>query len=71
MADTYKLQLKFGTMSGVKTWSFSNAKSGLTADAVQEAANVMIANGSIYKYPPLTLDSAKIVKTETTTLISN
>lgn len=68
MASTTKLQLKFGTMSGVKTWTFGYMQSALSANDVNAAMDAMITNGSIYKYPPLTKDSATLVKTETTTI---
>lgn len=61
--STAKIQFTFGTLAGAKTWTFSNADSDATDSAVKNAAQVMIANGSIYKYPPLTAESAKIVIT--------
>ena len=66
MASSAKLQLKFGTLSGVKTWSFSYADTEVTQQNVTAAMQAMINNGSIYKYPPLTADSAKIVVTTET-----
>ena len=63
---TVKLQLKFGTMSGVKTWNINYAKEDATTSDIKDLMDVMIANGSIYKYPPLTKDSAIIIKTEET-----
>ena len=63
MASGAKLQLKFGTLSGVKTWSFSYADTEVTQSDVVTAMQAMIDNGSIYQYPPLTADSAKIVIT--------
>lgn len=64
MATT--LRLKFGTMSGVKTWSFNNADTDVTSAQVKALADAMIANGDIYKYPPMTKESAEIVVTTTT-----
>lgn len=61
-----KLQLKFGTTSGTKTWTFNYAKSGATVEQIQALANTMIENGSIYQYPPLTKESAEIITTSVT-----
>lgn len=58
--------MKFGTMSGVKTWTFKQADEEMTQAGVTAAMQAMINNGSIYKYPPLTADSAKIVVTTET-----
>lgn len=60
------LQLKFGTLSGVKTWTFKYADSEVEQSDVVAAMQAMINNGSIYKYPPLTADSAKIIVTTET-----
>ena len=68
VTTSYKMQLKFGTMSGDKTWSFNYAKDSPDPENVKAAMETMIANGSIYKYPPLTIDSAKVIATSTTTL---
>ena len=62
MASSVSLQLKFGTMSGVKTWNINYAKESATSANIKNLMDVMIANGSIYKYPPLTKESAIIVK---------
>ena len=63
MANSVSLQLKFGTMSGVKTWTFKNADEEVEQATVVTAMQAMINNGSIYRYPPLTADSAKLVVT--------
>ena len=60
---TSKLVLKFGTLSGEKTWSFNNAKSDVATSSVKSFIQTMITNGSIYTYPPMTAKSAKIVTT--------
>lgn len=69
MATTRKLQLKFGTTYGTKTWTFSNLSSSVTPSgskaAIKTLMQTMITNGSIYKYPPLTLDSANVIETTT------
>lgn len=57
---TSTLKMKFGTASGTKTWSFPQSKSTLSSATVRTLAERMIANGSIYKYPPLELQSAVI-----------
>lgn len=58
--STATLKMKFGTMYGEKTWSFKLAKTTGIASAVKNLANVMIENGSIYQYPPLTKVSAVV-----------
>lgn len=63
MATNTKLQIKFGTADGVKTWSFSEAKISPSASAVKALAAAIIANGSIYQYTPLELRSASVVIT--------
>lgn len=68
MATTTKLQLKFGTMSGVKTWTFANADPNVTSAKVKSLVNAMIAYGDLYKYPPLTAESAKLVTTSETSI---
>ena len=66
MASSVSLQLKFGTMSGTKTWNIKYAKEDATTANIKNLMDVMIANGSVYKYPPMTKESALIIKkTET------
>lgn len=66
MATTKKLQLKFGTTFGTKTWTFANVNGNADATTIKTLMQAMITNGSIYKYPPLTMDSANIIQTTTT-----
>lgn len=66
MANTTKLVLKLGTTAGTKTWSFNYAKSNATTQNIKALADAMIANGSIYRYPPLTKESAQLVVATTT-----
>lgn len=62
---TTSLILKFGTMSGVKTWTFSNIDEAEATEAnVKTLMNTMITNGTIYKYPPLQKESATLRKVE-------
>lgn len=61
MATTIQLELKFGTLSGVKTWTFNNAESSVVVDDVKTLMDTMITNGSIYKYPPMTKESARLI----------
>lgn len=61
--STSKLVLKFGTLSGEKTWSFNNVKSDLGTSSVKSLMQTMITNGSIYAAPPMTARSAKLVTT--------
>lgn len=63
MAEGVRLQLKFGTMAGERTWTFRRAKESVTTNQVKALMNTMIANGSIYQEPPLTARSAKLIKT--------
>ena len=65
MAAGTVLKLKFGTANGEKTFSFKYAKTNASVESIQNLANVMIENGSIYQYPPLTKVSATL---ETTTV---
>lgn len=65
MASTSKLQMKFDTMSGTKTWNFSYADRNMEESDVQNLARVMIANGSVYANPPLRAHSATLVVTQT------
>ena len=63
MASGVKLQMKFETMSGVKTWTFNNAKTNATTNNVRTLAQAMITNGSIFEYQPVRVSSAKLVVT--------
>lgn len=63
MAAGTKLQLQFETMSGTKTWTFSNAKSNATTANVRTLAQTMITNGTLFQYQPIRVSSAKIVTT--------
>lgn len=71
MAAGSKLILRFGTMSGEKNFTFNYGDAETTASAVKALGTAMIANGSIFRFPPLTMISAKAqVTTETTFDIS-
>ena len=63
MASGNKLQLRMGTTAGIKTWSFNYAKSNASTANINALMDAMITNGSIYKYPPLTKESATIIQT--------
>lgn len=63
MAAGTKLQLRFGTMSGEKTWTFNYANGSAESSDINTLMDTMITNGSIYTYPPMTKISAKIVTT--------
>lgn len=71
MASGNKLQLKFQTMHGVKTWTFSHMDENATTQQVKDLINSMIANGSIYQYPPLTVESAKLIQVQESDYILN
>lgn len=60
MANSNSLILKFGTLNGEKTWTFSEIVAEPTVQQVKTLVETMITNGSIYKYPPLTHVSAKV-----------
>lgn len=66
MAAGSKLILRFGTASGEKNFSYNYGNSSAPASDVKAAMNAMIANGSIFKYPPLTIISAKVEVTSVT-----
>lgn len=57
---TDTLYLKFGTLSGEKTWKFSLVKENATTANVKALVQAMIDNGSIYETPPLSAVSATI-----------
>lgn len=57
---TSSLILKFGTLSGEKTWTFAQANPEVSTATVKNIMDTMITNGSIYKYPPLSKVSAKL-----------
>lgn len=63
MTQTTSLILKFGTMSGEKTWTYKYANSSATTAQVKALMQAMITNGSIYKYPPLQANSAQVTTT--------
>lgn len=66
MAESMKLILRFGTTSGEKNFTYNYASSTATAAQVKTVMQTMITNGEIFKYPPLTIISAKRqVTTET------
>lgn len=63
MASGNVLELKFQTTYGEKTFRFTRVKNNATSANVKNLVNTMIANGSIYAYPPLVAISAKIIVT--------
>lgn len=63
MASSNKLVLKFGTMSGEKTFTINYADVSADTGDVRALMDGIIANGSVYQYQPLTKISAKIVQT--------
>lgn len=60
MASYQKLVLRFGTTSGEKSFSYNYANDDVDPADVKTAMNTMITNGSIFKYPPMTIISAKV-----------
>lgn len=63
---TTKLQMKFGTMSGVKTFTVNYVNPDARTADIKALMDTIITNGSIYTYPPLTKESAELITTETT-----
>lgn len=66
MAAGTKMLLKFGTASGEKTFTYNYGNREALASDVKQAMQTMIANGEIFKYPPLTIVSAKAQVTSET-----
>lgn len=66
MAAGTKLILRFGTTSGEKNFTYNYGNAEATALSVKTAMQAMIDNGSIFKYPPLTMISAKAQVTSET-----
>lgn len=66
MANSTKLYMRFGTTSGEKNFSYNYAKQSLSAATVKSIMNTFIANGEIFKYPPLTIIRAWMQVTEDT-----
>lgn len=52
------LKLKFGTMSGEKTFTYKYGDEEATSANINALMDGIIANGSIFKNPPLTKISA-------------
>ena len=64
MAAGNRLVLEFGDASDNSisfTYNYANATA--TVQDVRAAMNAFIANGSIFKYPPVSIKSAKIITT--------
>lgn len=66
MAAGTRLQLKFETMSGLKTWNFTYGKPGAGATNVKALAQAMINNGEIYENQPIRVTSIKEITTSET-----
>lgn len=58
MAAGTKLILRFGTTSGEKNFTYNYGNDEATTSSIKAAMNAIIANGSIFKYVPLTIISA-------------
>lgn len=71
MAAGVKLILRFGTTSGEKNFTYNYGNEEADASDVNALMDAMIANGAIFRYPPLTKISAKAqITTETSWVIS-
>lgn len=66
MAASSKLILRFGTTSGEKNFSYNYGNAEATSVSIKNAMQAFIDNGSIFKYPPLTMISAKVQLTTET-----
>lgn len=66
MAASSKLILRFGTTSGEKNFSYNYGNAEATSLSIKNAMQAFIDNGSIFKYPPLTMISAKVQLTTET-----
>lgn len=55
-----QLKLKFGTLSGDKTFTYNYADDAADVADVQALMQAMITNGAIFKYPPLVASEAWI-----------
>lgn len=67
LATKNKLKLVFATATGNHTWNFSNIDGSINSTRVNALMDTMIANGSVYKYIPLTKVSAtfeRVTETE-------
>lgn len=71
MAAGVRLKLKFGTAVGPKTWTFNYAKTNVSTGVIKDLADTMIANGSIFKTPPLSKVSAELEQTTSTVININ
>lgn len=67
MAAGTKLILRFGTTSGEKNFTYNYTNTNLSSAGIKAAMNAIISNGSIFRYPPLTIISAKTQVTSETT----
>lgn len=65
MAVVNTLKLRMGTLSGVKTFSFKYVDPEVSSTAIKALIQAMIANGSVYKYPPQVAESATIEQVTT------
>lgn len=63
MASGTKIVFRFGTPSGEKNFSYNYGNDDASAATVKATMNTMIQNGSIFRYPPMTIISAKSVIT--------
>lgn len=64
---TATLKFTVGTLSGTKTMNFRLAKTNVSQAAVKSFAETLVENGSIYRYPPMTVEKAVLqIVSETT-----
>lgn len=54
------LKLQFGTLSGTKTFTYNYANTSTDEEDMHALIRAMIANGSIFKDPPLVAKAAWI-----------
>ena len=67
MASGTKLVMSFNDGEGItRKFTYNYIKPGLTTTNLKNLMNGMITNGSVFKYPPATKKSAKLVTTTET-----
>lgn len=59
MAAGTKIIMRFGTAAGEKNFIYNHANAEANAASVKNAMEAMINNGTIFRFPPLTMISAK------------
>lgn len=61
-----KVTFNVGTTNGPKNMTFNRVKSNANSSLYKAMADALVANGSIYKYPPLVINYCKLTTTTET-----